>query len=147
MKKTSALLLVVMAALFIFSGCKKKESEPSYYIKATVGTTDYDVPECIAFSSGNATIIKGAKETATSAYTYIALSIQKATLIPGDTILFVKSPSSFANVYYTSGSSSVSHTGTVIVTETTGSTVSGTFTFICTDGTTVTDGMFNAQRK
>ncbi len=146
MKKTSALLSVVMAVLFIFSGCKKKETEPAYYIRATVGSTDYDVPGCIVLSSGNTTIIKGAQATATSPYAYIALSIQKATLIPGD-ILFVKNPGSFANVYYTSGSSSVSYTGTVTITETTGSTVSGTFLFNCTDGTTVTNGVFNAERK
>ncbi|MCW3122133.1 MAG: hypothetical protein JWQ38_1625 [Flavipsychrobacter sp.] len=147
MKKMSALLVVVMAFLLIFSGCKKKETKPSYYIRATVGTTDYDVSECIALSSGNTTIIKGANATATSTYSYIGLSLQKTSLLPGDTIRFVKSPASFANVYYTSGSSSVSHTGTVIITEMTGNSLSGTFIFTCTDGTTVTGGIFNAERK
>ena len=47
MKKTSALLFAVMAALLIFSGCKKKATEPAYYIRATVGTTEYNVPDCI----------------------------------------------------------------------------------------------------
>ena len=145
MKKISALLLVLVALLFILSGCKKKETGPAYYIKARVGNTDYNVPGCIAFSSGNATIFKGSQAQVTSAYAYIALSIQKGTLLPEE-IKFVKVPGSYANVFNASGTSSVAQNGTVTITETTGSSISGTFSFTCTDGTTVTDGEFTAKR-
>ncbi|MCD6012982.1 MAG: hypothetical protein K0Q79_2844 [Flavipsychrobacter sp.] len=145
MKKLYVLLTGIVAVLFIFPGCSKKDSGPGYYMRAKLGDKDYHVANCIIYASGGATIINGFVQTSTApVFPYVALSIQ-SSLVPSK-IKLDKAFGNYAYCFTSSGSYIVSESGEVIITDISGGGVSGTFSFKCTDGTTVSGGAFTGKR-
>jgi hypothetical protein len=139
-------LLGAMVVFYIFSGCSKKDSGPAYYMSAKSGDIDYYVANCIVFSSAGTTIVDGFVQTsATPTYPYITLSLQKPLGFTGE-IKLDNISGSYAEYHTITTFASISKSGTVIITNATGSIVSGTFSFTCADGTTITDGVFVAKR-
>ncbi len=139
-------LLSAIAMLFIFSGCAKKSTGPGYYIQARIGNTDYYATNCIIFSSGSATIIDGfLSNSISSTYPYMVLSLQNSLGLPGK-IKLDNTTGSTARYFTSATHAMVSESGSVVITDISGNNVTGTFSFTCTDGTTVTDGAFTAKR-
>ena len=144
--KRISFMFVGVFVLLVLGSCAKKSSEPAYYIKATIGNTEYYAADCIVFSSGGATIINSFKPTAkTASYPHIALNLQVSANVAGKTKLDY-SRGSHGEYISNPSFKTISNSGELIITEVSGSTISGTFSFTCEDGTVVTDGEFTAKR-
>jgi hypothetical protein len=155
MKINIALIAVAFFAVAAMFGCNKSGgSGVQYGMNAdfnnpiTSASFTYNVTNCLATQVGTSMLIEGLGSTSiTPTYPYIAISIANwhdAT----DTFKFDTGAAyTFARYYSDANNYLVSKTGLVFIRSINDQTMSGTFQFVCTDGTLVTNGTFLARRK
>ena len=150
MKKILSIMAIAMIGLFVFAGCSKKSSSPSYTMKATVGSTAFSANNCIGNINSTLLSVYGYNASGTTAtFPNITIQMSNYTAIGTFTIDTTAIFSSLTFQYYpTSALTDVksSKTGTLTLTSVTSTAIAGTFSFTCTDGTTVTGGTFSAKR-
>ncbi len=147
MRKILSIAAIAMIGLFVFAGCSKKSSSPSYSMKATIGSTAFSENTCAAILSGTTMSITGYNGSATTP-PYLSITIYNYTgaktytldstaLIPPVVVSYLPDSNPLDVKAATSGS--------VIVTSSSSSTVSGTFSLKCSDGTTIANGTFTGK--
>lgn len=141
------ILVLAAAALITFSGCSKKDSSPSYSMKATIGASTFSTSRCVAVAAGGALTIDAWTGTTTSAAPpQITIAITTwnggTGTITFDSLLTTGYEEYLPNM----ATVSTSKTGSVNITSVSSKTISGTFSFTCDDGTVVSNGSFTAQR-
>ena len=150
MKRILTITAIAAIGFAAFTGCKKSSSGASstYNMKATIGSTAYNAPNCLAVQTGTQMVIEGLGGTSTvPTFPYMALiltnwnsGIVTATFNFDSTML-----KNYAQYLSSSTSAIISKTGSVNVTSVTSTAVSGNFSFTGTDGTVVSGGTFTAQ--
>jgi hypothetical protein len=148
MRKILTLVIITAFVLTAFSGCKKSSNgNESYLMTANVGSTTF---------SGSDTYTVG-KGVALSVFSYSGVSsglmppymeITMPNFTGEGTYNFDSTlKSNFAGFQQTSSSLKLALSGSVVITASSSSSVSGTFSFMATDGTFVSNGKFTAKRE
>ncbi len=153
-------VLALLVGAFIINGCTPSGGGggggSTYYMKATVAPSNMNTTMCIASvnaSAGNSLAITGSTISGgVGGPPIIALCVYNWS---GGTGTFALSnPGSAAPTMpfgqYTAGGgaySKNSSSGTLTITSVSATAISGSFSFTCTDGTAITAGTFNAERK
>ncbi|MBS1529305.1 MAG: hypothetical protein JSU01_03265 [Bacteroidetes bacterium] len=143
--KNALIVFLLIVTIFPFAGCKKSSSNSSssgsstYYIKATIGSTD--------FSAGGADA--GATYTYDIYNIFGATSTQTVQLGIFDTVITTGSDIPLDNIsgvgnYLANGNPHASAYGTIHITSVTPN-IQGNFSFTCTDSTKVTNGTFSVK--
>jgi Family of unknown function (DUF6252) len=138
MKNILTLTTMAAMALAAFTGCKKSSSS-SYTMSATINGH--------SFSTSGSTYVTAAKSTTsisgTDSKDAVAIALGLNSLSTGTYTLGSGASAITIDSGITAASSAVY--GTVIITSSNSSTVSGTFNFTCYDSTKVTNGSFTAK--
>jgi hypothetical protein len=147
MKKLLTFSTIVMIGLVVLSSCSKKSSSPSYLMTATVGATAFSGSNTYALTAGTDVSIfsyTGSGTTATPPYLEIVMPnfTGTGTYTFDSTLL-----SNTAGYYESSTSAKVAKSGSVIITSSSSTSISGTFSFTTTDGTVVSNGKFTAKKS
>lgn len=134
---------LLICALIVITGCAKKEEPTPDTMSWTVNGTTVTANSVIAtVSSGRFTI-----DASSASGQQIELDIEDLT--SGTTVYTVDSGNAAMSkaFYYanTAFAPVMSRTGTVSVNLGTANRVSGTFSVVCRDGTSITNGVFNAS--
>jgi len=148
MKKILTIAAIAMIGLLTFAGCSKKSSSgPSYYMKATLGSSAYNAGNCIASSNGAGGLtITGLGGSSTSPTPpYVSVEIVTWSNAAGTFNFDSTMTTNFAQYILSDTTSKISKSGSVIVNTVSSTVVTGTFTFTCTDGTVVSGGTFSAK--
>ncbi len=147
-KNITYFLATLLSVVFLFASCKKKDDSPSYFMKATVGSTAFNANYCYTISSASTLSISGFNGTKTST-TYPIMNItvpswdgKTGTITIGD----VMSGTTYAQYFNSMTDYKTSTTGTLKITAVSTTNITGTFDFKATDGTTISAGSFSAQR-
>lgn len=151
MKKILTLAIVAILCIGAVTGCKKSDSGSSYSMKATVGTTAFNVSNSYATINGNILSISGNSGSSTSTYAapYLTVVLYDYTNTGTYTIDTTATSPNVAATYapdLTISDFKLSHTGSVTISSVTSTQVVGTFNFVLTDGSTITGGTFTAKR-
>jgi hypothetical protein len=145
MKRILTIALIAIAGVSAFCSCSKKSSSPSYTMTASLGSSAYNAPNCIAVPTGTTMVIEGIGGTGTVAtFPYVQLIIANWATKTGTYSFDSTLAGSYAQYLLNSTTIKISKSGSVVVTSASATTISGTFSFTCTDGTTVTGGTFTA---
>ncbi len=146
MKSNITLLAITALTLVLFFSCSKNNTPNQYSMKATIGTTKYDVQNCVAKLAGSTMIISGVGNSTTiPTLPYISLNINNWHEAI-DTFRFDTTLHSGYAAYLTSSGNHTSAFGLVFINTFSPTSISGTFQFLCSDSTNVTDGSFIARR-
>lgn len=151
MKKILTFAAAAVLGLATLSGCSKSSSpSPSYFMKATIGGTSFNVTNCYAVTTGSVLSITGSSGTTTTStppmFGITIYSYSNPGTYKVDTAL---TTATVAGTYATTmnpADMKASKAGTVVITSASSATISGTFSFTFTDGTAVTAGSFTAKR-
>ncbi len=150
MKKlfTFAMLVIMIGTI---TGCTKKSSSttPSYSLKVTVSGATSTFTTCQAVLAGSVLQVTGSSSATTTTPPYFSITIYNFTGAATYTINgSATSPSVAASYWPSSFFSSVkaAQSGSVVVTSSSSTSVSGTFNFTAVDGTTMNSGTFTAKR-
>ena len=147
MKKILTIAVIAMIGLLTFAGCSKSSSGSSNTMKATIGSTAFSSNNCIfSINAGLLGIYGYTASGATVSYPNISIGINNYT--SGSTGTYTISDTStniVAGVDSSATSAIVAQTGSIVITSSSSSSISGTFNFTCTDGTKVTGGTFTAK--
>ena len=147
MRKILTLAAIAIMGIAVFSGCSKKSSSPSYGMKATIGSTAYNAPYCLASSTSGVLVIDGLGGSATAPTPpYVTIVIPSWTSAAGTFNLDSTMTANYAEYILSDTVARISKTGSVIITSVTSTSIAGTFSFSCTDGTAVSSGSFTAKR-
>lgn len=147
-KNITYFLATLLSVVFLFASCTKKDDSPSYFMKATVGSTAFNGSYCFAISSGSAITISGYNGTRTStSYPMMAITIPSWDGKTGTiTIGEVTSGTTYAQYFNSMTDYKTSTTGTLKITAVSTTNITGSYDFKATDGTTISAGTFSAQR-
>jgi len=151
-------ILALFIGAFVINGCTPSSGGggSTYYMKATVAPSNMNTTMCIASvnpSAGNTLGISGSTLSGgVGGPPIIAFSIYNWN---GSTGTFSLSDPGGASPtmpfgQYTAGGgaySKSSSSGTLTISSVTATAITGSFSFTCTDGTAISAGTFNAERK
>jgi hypothetical protein len=148
MKKIITLAMALMLGVLFMTGCSKKSDSPSYSMKATAGGTAISANNASATLAGGSLAIAGINSSGGAATPpYISMTIVNFT---GTGTYNIDASGTVASASYFPDSDlshvKISKTGSIVVTSSSSASVSGTFSFTTTDGTSVTGGTFTAKR-
>jgi hypothetical protein len=150
MKRIMTLSAILMLGLVFFAGCSKKSDSPSYSMKATVGSTAFNVSNCYAVTTGAILNITGNTGSSTSANPpYLGITIYNYT---GTGTFTINSSATAPAVAITWAPTSAitdmqaATSGTVTITSASSSTISGTFSGTLMNGSSVSGGTFTAKK-
>jgi hypothetical protein len=143
MRKHIILAAIAVMSIAAFVGCKKSSSTPGYSMKATVGTTAYSVSNCFGVKLDSSLTIEGIAGGTTTSFPYLAVTLSTWS---GNTGTFaLDSFVNFGEYILSDTSAKESKSGTLTITSVSSTTIAGTFSFTCSDGTVVSGGSFNAK--
>lgn len=148
MKKTLIFAAIAILGLAAFSGCKKS-SGSSYTMSATVGNSNFNVNSCTASLSGTSMAIVGYSGSASGTPPYLTITIDSFAGAATYTIDTTASFPAVSGSYWPDANLSdikVVHTGSVVITASSTTSLSGTFNFKTDDGTSISSGKFTAKR-
>jgi hypothetical protein len=144
MKKQFAGILFVLVCAGTFGSCTKKttNSTPANSMKATVGNTSFAAVS-VAVTKNNAggtnlVDIAGVKDASNT----LSLILSGYTGAAGTYTIDNMGTTSNEAIVETNGATVTAAHGSIVVTSVGSSTMSGTFSFTCTDSTKVTGGTF-----
>jgi len=145
-------LVIALLGFTVLSGCSSSggsSSSPSYSMHATIGTTTLNGTACIASLLGSDLGISGSTVTAgAGGPPQININVSPWSGATGTTSLVAPLPTGSFGEYTASAGTitKVSQTGSVTITAVSSTTITGTFSFTCSDGTGVSAGTFTAKR-
>lgn len=167
MKKILALAAIAAISFSAFTGCKKSSSNTgtssfSGTMKATVNGAPFSLPYCwFVLQTDKLTIIGANGAAATAGFNFPVLNLDLNTYTIGNTGTFIMDSTGKAAAILDSTVSSVTSTltptigpgftltylstGSITISSSSSSTISGTFNIAFADGTTFTNGSFTAK--
>ena len=147
MNKIVPISVLALLGMLMMTGCIKKKDTPiSYTMTANVGGTAYKAALCIAFAGSSTMEIEAETTTsgATITYPYINLWLTGTSFSLGTFSFDSTMARNYAEYIISTSSFKIAQSGSITITSVTPNVV-GTFSFTCTDGTTITDGKFVAE--
>jgi len=142
MKKILTFAAIAAISFSAFTGCKKSSSSSSYFVKATVNGTPLSLNYGYGIVNSGIVDIFGFNGSGTSVtfpeITLVSTNSAAGTYtIDGMTVMAAidSSATSAIGAAY----------GTLTITTSTASVMTGTFSFTCTDSTKVTNGSFTVK--
>jgi hypothetical protein len=147
MNKVFILVLVLgIGGIAAFSGCSKDHTYTNYYMKAYIGSTQFEAGNCMASISGTTLAIQSLNNSAPIlSYPYFEIAIQNwfgalgtynlATVLGHPHMIF----------YNSATDHKISMYGTVTINAVNDNLISGTFQYTNTDTVTISSGTFTAK--
>ena len=145
MKTNITLLALAILGMVTIMSCTKTVSGTPPSMAASIGSTSYKSPYCMAAQTGSKMEILGLNGTTTTpTYPYVYLYIPKWTGLP--TTYPIDSTGVNFGYYFSSSSSALyAVKGSINILSVSSDLVTGTFLFSCNDGTAVSNGIFSAR--
>ncbi len=152
--KLSVWVIAILVTTCIFAGCSKgnKDSPTPTSMTATINGSTFSVSSCL-FGYNNDTLVIAGGNVNPQIHNaiqlldpYIALYISNYVVGSPGTFTIGSTASVYIDSNRASGYSITGSTGTITITKSTTTNITGTFNFTCTDGTVV-NGMFTANRN
>jgi hypothetical protein len=148
MRNILTLAIITTFWLAAFAGCKKsRSSTASYTLTATVGDSAFSGNDTYVVGTGISRAIFSYNGTGSSPMPpYMQIVIPNYTgagTYNFDTTLVTN----FALYQSTYTNRKLAKSGAVVISDTSGASVSGTFSFTATDGTVVSSGKFTAKKE
>ena len=148
MKNIFRLAIIALISFTAFTGCQKSVTTTGYYMGASIGSTP------VLF---NNSLVSVANNSVTGAKTYIIEGLSNEKDYP---YIYIYVPAKDTGTYAIGNYLSATHaiyavdtltikqsvSGTVRIDTVTESFVSGTYNFICADGTAITVGVFHSRK-
>lgn len=141
MRKQLAGIALALVCAGAFNSCTKKSttnSTPANSMKATVGSTSFAATSVATSKNGSLVDIAGVKDASNT----LSLVLSGYTGAAGTYTIDNMGTTLNEAIVETNGATVAAAHGSIVVTSVGSSTMSGTFSFTCTDSTKVTGGTF-----